>query len=90
MGQGQRRHVTVEVNPWALRQFREIAGITGAELARRVGITKAFYTNIEHGRRRAHPDLLIAIAAQLGVHAGALRARVCGEDCPCRDYLRAP
>lgn len=43
----------------ALRKARLRAGLTQAELAKRVGLTRASYTNIEKGHK--HPSLTTAL-----------------------------
>ncbi|HHV78420.1 MAG TPA: helix-turn-helix transcriptional regulator [Firmicutes bacterium] len=43
----------------ALRKARLKAGLSQAELAREVGLTRASYTNIEKGYR--HPSLVTAL-----------------------------
>lgn len=43
----------------ALRKARLKAGLSQAELAREVGLTRSSYTNIEKGYR--HPSLLTAL-----------------------------
>ena len=42
-----------------LRRARSRASLTDAELSRRVGLSRAAYTNIENGRKR--PSLVIAL-----------------------------
>lgn len=43
----------------ALREARLRAGLTQAEVARRVGLSRASYTNIEKGYK--HPSLVTAL-----------------------------
>lgn len=43
----------------ALREARLQAGLTQAELARRAGLTRSAYTNIEKGNK--HPSLVTAL-----------------------------
>ncbi|WP_156896683.1 helix-turn-helix transcriptional regulator [Desulfovirgula thermocuniculi] len=62
----------------SLRSARLRAGLTQAELARRVGLSRSAYTNIEKGNK--HPSLITAlrIAHVLGGHVEELFA----EDFP--------
>lgn len=56
----------------ALREARLRAGLTQAELARRVGLSRSAYTNIEKGRK--YPSLVSAlrIARVLSEHVEEL------------------
>lgn len=74
------------MNPWALREFRALAGLKAVQVAEKAELSPSFYYDIENGRRRVDPDILARIAAVLGVHVGALRAVVCDTDCPCRTW----
>jgi len=58
----------------SLRSVRLRAGLTQAELARRVGISRTAYTNIEKGHK--HPSLVTAlrIARVLNEHVEDLFA----------------
>lgn len=52
----------------SIRQIREAAGITQAELARRLGITQAAVARWESGRRQAKIATLHRIAEALGLN----------------------
>ncbi|QGP92210.1 helix-turn-helix protein [Neomoorella glycerini] len=49
----------------ALRRVRLQAGLTQSELARRVGLTRASYTNIEKGRKNPSVGTALRIARAL-------------------------
>ena len=49
-----------------LRQIRRIKGMTGAEVAKQVGISQPFYHQIEVGLRDPSPTTAQAIALVLG------------------------
>lgn len=50
-----------------VRKTRREQGITQAELARRVGITRPYLSDIENGKRQVRGELMIRIAVILGV-----------------------
>lgn len=52
----------------SIRRIRESAGISQAELARRLGVTQAAVARWESGRRRAKIDTLHRIATALGLN----------------------
>lgn len=56
----------------AIRTLREIRGISQAELARRVGVTRFLINNIEADRRWGTDDLLHRIAEELRVPVTAV------------------
>ena len=51
--------------PEAVIYAREKAGLTQAELARRLGVTEALVSYIESGGRNATPAMLLRLAAAL-------------------------
>lgn len=55
-----------------LKEYREAAGLSQAELARRVGITRGRYNHYELGQRTADTETLLKIADELGVAVGDL------------------
>ena len=55
-----------------LRNIRKRAGVTQAELARRLGYSQPMIAAIETGRRRLRSDHLPRVASILGVSATAL------------------
>ncbi len=48
-----------------VRAWREYRGLTQAELARRIGVPKAYVSHIETGRRHPGPALLLKLARAL-------------------------
>jgi transcriptional regulator with XRE-family HTH domain len=56
-----------------IRELRETAGMTLRELAREVGVSAAFLSDIEHGKRYPSTDVLIRIAGRLKTDVKALR-----------------
>lgn len=50
-----------------LRELRVMAGVTQAELGRMVGLSRPSVTNIEKGRQQVSVELLVELAAALGV-----------------------
>lgn len=55
-----------------LKEYREAAGISQAELARRVGISRSRYNNYELGVRTADYETLLKLADELGCAVSAL------------------
>jgi DNA-binding transcriptional regulator YiaG len=55
-----------------LRTIREIRGLKLAELANALGISYAYLSNIEAGRKRLTPQLLAKAATVLGITQMAL------------------
>jgi transcriptional regulator with XRE-family HTH domain len=62
----------VRQNGTAIREFRRVRGLTGADVARRAGILPSTLINIEAERRPASFEMLARIAAGLGVSAEAI------------------
>lgn len=59
---------TVTVNAAALRHIRRITGVGVTALAREVGVTPSYVSNIEAGRRRAvSPALFRALCDALRI-----------------------
>lgn len=54
------------VNGAELRRRREVAGLTGQELARRIGIHSASLSKVETGRKGMSVTTLAAVARELG------------------------
>ena len=65
-----------QLNPAALREIRELAGISQPELARRAGIEQGSLSNIEHGKRGASPALLRRLAEGLKCSVDAISHHV--------------
>ena len=58
-----------------LKHYREAAGLTQSELAKRVGVRQATISDLETGKsRRIELDLLEKLAKALGVKAAKLIA----------------
>ena len=55
-----------------IRTLRLRKGITTEELSKRMGISRPFYSQLEHGRRRMSVDYLEMIARILGVSVAEL------------------
>ena len=55
-----------------IRALRLQKGITTEEVAKRMGISRPFYSQLEHGRRRMSVDYLEMIARILGVSVAQL------------------
>ena len=56
----------------ALKTFREIRGLKVGELANALGISYAYLSNIESGRKRLTPQLLAKVAEHLDIPQVAL------------------
>lgn len=55
-----------------LKQRRKDKGLTQGEVAENVGICRAYYSNIENGKKRCSVDTWIRIAKCLGIPDGEL------------------
>jgi transcriptional regulator with XRE-family HTH domain len=55
-----------------LRAFRELRGLKVGEFATALGISYAYLSNIEAGRKRLTPQLLVKASGLLGVRQVAL------------------
>jgi transcriptional regulator with XRE-family HTH domain len=55
-----------------LRFYRYKAGRTQEELARAVGVTSAYLSNVEHGKRIPSPSVMEALAQELSVRTEEL------------------
>lgn len=62
----------MQINPAALRAIRTRSGMTATALAEMAGIKQSHVSNIEAGRRKASPDVIIAIAQALKVELPAI------------------
>lgn len=51
----------------SLRALREAEGMSQSELAEAVGVTRAYVSQLEHGRRKGGLLTLVRLAACLGV-----------------------
>lgn len=69
----------MEINAKALRVIRERSGFTVTALAKEAGIKQAHLSNIEAARRKASPEVVIALAAALKVELPAILANPNGE-----------
>ena len=69
------------INPAALREIRELVGISQTELARRGGVRQGTLSNIEHGRHGVSPELARKLANALGCSLDAITNPV-PEDVP--------
>lgn len=58
--------------PRIIRMLRTRLGLTTSELARRVGITPAFVSLIERGRKRPGEETAVRLARALGLEPGTL------------------
>lgn len=50
-----------------LKEIREINGLNYEEMAKKLKISKCFYWQIEHKKRRLYYDMAIKIAAVFGL-----------------------
>lgn len=57
----------MQVNRHAVRALRERSGLTVTALAEQAGIGQAHLSNIEAGRRKASPEVVVALAKGLKV-----------------------
>lgn len=57
-----------------LREIRESRGMTQTAVARQAGLSRSFYTQIEHARQAISVDRAFAIANVLGVEMTELFA----------------
>jgi transcriptional regulator with XRE-family HTH domain len=64
------------LNPAALREIRDLVGLTQRELASRSGITQGTVTNLERGIHGASPALVRKFADVLGVRLDAITSPV--------------
>lgn len=62
-------------------KLREGAGVSQAELARRIGVTGAFLCQIERGLRTPSLPLAVEISKALGCSLGALVEEKGGGEC---------
>lgn len=64
----------MDLNPAALRIIRERSGLSVTALAEAAGIRQSHLSNIEAGRRRASPEVAVALARALKVELVAIAA----------------
>jgi transcriptional regulator with XRE-family HTH domain len=64
----------MQINRHAVRALRERSGLTVTALAESAGIKQAHLSNIEAGRRKASPEVVIALAKALKVDLLAIVA----------------
>lgn len=64
----------MEINPAALRVIRQRSGMTVTSCAEAAGIRQSHLSNIEAGRRKASPEVIIALADALRVELPAILA----------------
>ncbi|TDC02192.1 XRE family transcriptional regulator [Micromonospora fluostatini] len=76
-------------NPDALREAREAARLTQAQLAATVGISPGFYSELESGQRGASEDTLARIATALRLPVTLLEPPK-PQRCPWCRYPYAP
>lgn len=55
------------INGTALREIRELVGISQGELGGRCGVDQSAISHLERGKNRATPELMRKLADQLGV-----------------------
>lgn len=67
--------VLVVINPAALRAIRERSGMSVTSCAAAAGIGQAHLSNIEAGRRKAGPDVIVRLADALKVELPAILAQ---------------
>lgn len=84
--------VGYQIDPELVQDFMLRAGITRAELARRVGTSKGYITDLLSGRRQPREDKVRAMAEALNVHPRALllRAVVANSVSGNRDQFATP
>ena len=70
-----------------LQEIRTLMGMNGAEVARRIGISKQALYNYEKGRREAPYDVLLKMAKLYGVSLEALLGQK--ESAPAEDSRSA-
>ena len=68
-----------------LRKAREVAGLSQARLAERIGVTRDIVTNYESGRTPARRPMLVTWAVATGVDLRWLEAG--GSPTPPRDHV---
>ena len=60
------------INRTALREIRDLVGISQRELARRCGITQSAVVCLERGKNGASPEVMRKLADALGVPLDAI------------------
>lgn len=64
--------LSMEINPAALRAIRERSGMSVTSCAAAAGIKQAHLSNIEAGRRKASPEVIVALADVLKIELPAI------------------
>jgi transcriptional regulator with XRE-family HTH domain len=65
----------VKLNIAAMKAIRDLNGLNSTDLAALVGVTQGHLSNIEAGRRRCPPRLIVRIAGALSVPIAAIVER---------------
>lgn len=63
----------IHIDTDRLRDARERAGLSIAQLANLVGVNRAHLSNVERGDRRPSPEVAVRVAQALGVGIDDLR-----------------
>jgi transcriptional regulator with XRE-family HTH domain len=73
---------SIAINGAALREIRIRTGVAAVKLAKQLGISKAYMSQLEHGRRdRVSPELFVALCKALNIEdQRALRAAPASSD----------
>lgn len=66
----------IEINHWALAEFREVRGLSRSEVAVRADLSTGHYSDIENGKARPSLETLHRIAAALAVRPLSLRTDI--------------
>ena len=64
------------INTAALREIRELVGISQRELGRRCGISETTVTNVERNKHGVSPTLMRKFADELGVPLDAITSPI--------------
>ena len=75
MGNADSEQVLKELG-WIVRALRARADLTLAEAARRSGLSPAFLSEVERGRKDASTGALVALAGGLGAEIGEIYAEL--------------
>jgi len=63
-----RVYTAASIGP-AIKHYRKEAGLTQAELAERVGLTREYLSRLEQGHETAQVRRILAVLRELGVRA---------------------
>lgn len=72
----RRKIVTIKTIGAELRRGRELAGVSGREMARRMGCSAAFICDVERGYRMVNLEWVNRFAAQLALQNTQEEARI--------------